>query len=48
MKDISKIMAVDDTLSPDESEDIQLYQNLPSRYDHTKPLDSAISNVKSE
>ena len=36
MKDISKIMAVDDTLSRDESGDIQFCQKLPSRYDHSK------------
>ena len=41
LKDISKIMAVDDTLSRDESGDIQLYQNLPSRYEGK--LDSAVS-----
>ena len=43
LTNISKIMAVDEILmSRDESGDINLCNNLPSRYDHSR-LDSAIT-----
>ena len=47
MKDISKIMTIDDTISRDESTDIQVLHNLPSRYSQNedmKVLDSAVAS----